>query len=142
MSEGRKREIAGARETIRKVDRGSLEEWHRRQEETLERARYLKTPNDAHRELRRITTHLPDDLLEDLSTPLSGVSKIWSNYSEIDPDTGYPKFSESDRSMRIAFADKLASIFKNKYGEEFMRNISPGQKEDLEAIVKTFGIGG
>ncbi len=139
-----KRESAGARETERRYTEEEIErldrEVGREREEIIERARYLKTPDDAYRELHRITTYLPNDVLEGLSKPLARWADILSE-ARIDPTTGDMKMDAADFDMLNALEDKLKIILESYYGAGYWHSMSKEQQRDLEAIGKTFGVG-
>lgn len=66
--------LRAIRKGVRKREKGQ-----RRKEDLIAWENYLRTPEGVHSELKNMKTHLPDDLLEKLSTPISKIIKIRSN---------------------------------------------------------------
>ncbi len=124
---------------LEEFDEKKQNEWREKMEDIISRAHYLQTPEDVHHELRNITTHLPDDLLETISGPISKHMQAFSNATvNYEGIYGLDMSDEDTRKLDLA-EEELNSAFKEYYpSEQFAEDMDNGQLFDLLKILEEF----
>lgn len=106
-------------------------------EEIIIRSSSLDTPDRAYDELINIAPSIDNNVLEELSIPLSEMALMWSG-AEVDYEHESVINLNGDRMQEIT--GELENILKRHYGENYIENMSPEQRKDLQAMGNTFGI--